>query len=143
MQNEAKPASGGEEKIDVKQTSEREIWVVESRHYLGDDNILSVTVSGETDGETAIANKEADLKLANMVEGKVKILVDINRATKLSPMARKVLKELIEDEKFGKFAVIGSHPVARVLAFFGLGVTRKKDLRFFKTKEEALAWVKE
>ena len=46
---------------------DREIWVGESRYYLGEDNILYETVVGEQDEKTALASKEATDKLHNMV----------------------------------------------------------------------------
>jgi len=121
----------------------REIWVGENRLYLGEDNILYITNIGEIDEKTAIAMGEAVLKLVNMVEGKVCTLTDLNKAGKTSPEARKVFKELAEHEKQGKNAFFGIHPVAGVLASFFMGITKKKDMRFFKTKEEALVWLKE
>ena len=125
------------------ENKDREIWVGKNRLYLGEDNIVYVTNVGEVDEKMAIACGEAFLKLINMVEGKVNALGDLNKAGKQSPEARKIWKELSENKKFGKIAIIGMHPVARVLASFVIGTTKKKDMRFFKTKEEALAWLKE
>lgn len=122
---------------------EREICVGESRIYLGEDNIIYVTAVGSPDEKTAIANKEATDKLASMVEGKVNVFLDITAAGKQSTETRKVWKEYIESEKFGKFAFVGLHPVAQVLASFVMGISKKKDMRFFKTKQEALVWLKE
>ncbi len=122
---------------------EREIRVGENRLYLGEDNILHVINIGEIDEKTAITIEEAVLKLMNMVDGKVHTLTDLNKAGKTSSEARKVFKKLAEHEKQGKNAFFGVHPVARVLASFFMGSTKKKDNRFFKTKEEALTWLKE
>ena len=122
---------------------DREIWVGESKLCLGEDNILYVTVVGEVDDKTAIAIKEADLKFKNMVEEKFVVLADLNRAGKPSPEARNIWREMAEHEKSGKIAMFGMHPVARVIASFIMGVTQKKDMRFFKTREEALEWLKE
>jgi hypothetical protein len=122
---------------------DREIWVGKNRLYLGEDNITYFVLVGEHDENMAIACGEAFLKLSNMVEGKVNALGDLNKAGKQSPKARKIWKELSEHEKVRKLALIGMHPVARVLASFVMGTTKKKDMRFFKTKEEALAWLKE
>jgi len=122
---------------------EREIWVGKNRLYLGEDNILHVIVVGEIDEKIATAIKEADMKFKNMVEEKYDVLGDLNKAGKQSPKARKIWKKMIEDEKTGKVAFFGMHPVARVLASFVMGISKKKDIRFFKTKEEALAWLKE
>ena len=71
------------------------------------------------------------------------MLIDITKAKKQSPEARMTWKELSEHEKIEKIALFGLHPVARVLASFIIGQSKKKDMRFFKTKEEALAWLKE
>ncbi len=122
---------------------ERELWVGENRLYLGEDNIIYVTNIGEIDEKIAIAMKEAVLKLMNMVEGKKHTLTDLNKAGKTSLEARKVFKELAEHEKQGKNAFFGMHPVARVLASFFMGLSKKKDMRFFRSKGEALAWLKE
>jgi len=122
---------------------EREIWVGESRTYLGEDNIIYVTAAGSPDEKTAIANKEAIIKLASMVEGKVNVLLDVTAVGKQSLEARKVWKEYNEYEKFGKLALVGLHPVAQVVASFVMGACKKKDMRFFKTKQEALVWLKE
>ena len=121
---------------------DREIWVGENRLYLGEDNILCFANVGEHDEKIAIGCKEAILKLFNMVDGKVHGLIDLSKAGKQSPEARKIWKEISELEKTGKVALFGMHPVARVIASFVMGVSRKKDMRFFKTKKEALAWVK-
>ena len=122
---------------------DREIWVGESRFYLGEDNIIRITIVGELDEETQIGINEAGYKLMNTVEGKVHALIDLNKAGKVSPGARKRQVEISEYEKTAKVALFGLHPVARVVASFFMGVSRKKDMRFFKTREEALAWLKE
>jgi hypothetical protein len=122
---------------------EREILVGESRIYLGEDNIIYITAAGSPDEKMAIANKEAAVKVASMVEGKVKVLLDITAAGKQSTETRRVWKEYVESEKFGKFALVGLHPVAQVIASFVMGLSKKKDMRFFKTKQEALVWLKE
>ena len=122
---------------------DREIWVGESRFYLDEDNILYEIVVGTVDEKLANAMEEAAIKLRNMVEGQVNVFVDLNNAGKPTPGARKIGKARLEEEGIGKVALFGLHPVARVIASFVMGVTKKKDMHFFKTKEEALAWLKE
>ena len=122
---------------------DREIWVGQNRFYLGEDNILYVTLVGEQDNKMPILLKEAIDKMKNIVEGRVNVLMDINKAGKPSSRGRKAGQEVLKDERIGKFAFFGLHPVARVIAFFVMGVTENKDMRFFKTREEALAWLKE
>lgn len=122
---------------------DREIRVGESRFYLGEDNIIYSTIVGDIDAEMAIAFDEATLKLMNMVEGKVNVFTDDNKAGTPLSEARKIMQEFIMHEKYGKLAIFGLHPVARVLASFIMGVTKKEDVRFFNSKEDALAWLKE
>ena len=122
---------------------DREIWIDESRFYLGEDNIIYAEESMRTDGEIALAEKDAILKLANLSEGKVDLVVDLNEAGTPTAEARKIYQSLIENEKIDKVAMFGLHPVARVMTSFLIGVTQKKDVRFFKTKKEAIVWFNE
>ena len=122
---------------------DREIRVGENGLYLDTDNIIHITILGELDEETQVGINDAGYKLMNTVEGKVHALVDLNKAGKVSPEARKRQVEISEHEKTAKIALFGLHPVARVIASFFMGISRNKDMRFFKTKEEALAWLKE
>lgn len=137
MQNEAK------EKVEIKQISEREIWVGENRIYLGEDNIIYITSVGESDEKMASSMKEVEVKFMNMTEGKVNLLIDINRCGKQSPEARKIRQTVGDHEKVGKVAIFGMHPVALVISSFIRGISKNKNQRFFKTKEDALAWLKE
>lgn len=121
----------------------REIWAGGNSIYLGRDNILHLTISGEVDEETQIGINEACYRLMNMVEGKVNTLIDLNKAGKTSTGARKRQVELAGHEKVGRVAIFGLHPIARVIASFVMGLSRNKDWRLFKTREEALAWLKE
>jgi len=121
---------------------DREIWIGENRFYLGEDNILYETIVGEIDEKTALASKNATIKMRSKVEGKLNVLIDLTRAGKPTPEARKIGQEELERERVGKVALFGMHPVARVIASFVMGISKKKDMRFFKTKKEALAWVK-
>ena len=52
-----------------------------------------------------------------------------------------MLKEYTENEVMGKIAFIGMNPVSRVLASFFMGITKKREMQFFKTKEDALTWL--
>ena len=110
--------------------------------YLGEDNIIYETLVGKQDEKTVLAIYGASNRLANTVEGKVNVLVDLNKAGQASSGARKKGQEMLEDKIFRKIALFGLHPVARVVASFFMGISQKKDMRFFKTREEALAWLK-
>ncbi len=103
-----------------------------------------MTAVGEQDEKTAIGLRDAFIKIANMVEGKVDLLIDANKARQPSSEARKIAQEgVLKYDKTGKVAIFGAGPVVRVIASFVMGAIRKKDMHFFETKEEALAWLKE
>ena len=122
---------------------DREIRLGGSRLYLGEDNIIYIVATKNVDEKTETELITSFFKLVNMAEGKVHVLFDINKVGKPSHGARKIGREVLENEKVGKVAFFGLHPVARVIASFMIGVTKKKDIRSFKTKEKALAWLKE
>jgi hypothetical protein len=126
----------------IEKTNQKEILIGNHRLQLGDDKILYFTGIGEYNNDSAHEIMMAGLMLANMVEGKVNVFINHNMAGKPTSEARKTFIEMTEHEKFGKIAHWGLHPVAKVLAQFVIGISRKKDMRFFKTKEEAIAWLK-
>ena len=132
-----------EKLVEIKQVSEREFLIGETIIYLDEDNILYETLVGEQDEEIVNAIKKVSDKLKDMVEGKVNNLVDLNKTRKDTPGARKAGQKVLEDEKIGKVALFGMHPVAKVIASFVMGFTKKNDIRFFNIKEEAFAWLRE
>lgn len=120
-----------------------EIRVGESRFYLGEDNIIYETIVGDFDEQNALGAREAIYKLADKANERTKMLIDLDEAGNQSYEARKIVQELFDTEVCGKIALFGLHPVARVTASFVIGASKKKDIRFFKTMEGALAWLKE
>lgn len=132
-----------QEKITVQQIDDREIWVNECKLRLGEDNIIYNKAAKNPDEELALAINEAILQLANRVEGKVGMLIDITNTGRPSAKARKIFSSLEDHDKIRKHAFFGAHPVARILASFFMTANKKKNLAFFETKEEAMAWLKE
>jgi len=135
--------SKNDENQEMGERNGREIWIGESRVYLGKDNVIYATPVGDIDNEKAIAFRDNIIKLACMVNGKVNSLVNLNNVGKPSMGARAIGKEALMHRKIGKIAFYGLHPVAKILAAFVMGVKKNKNMRFFKAKEEALAWLKE
>ena len=129
--------------FEVKQISEREIWVGDCKLRLGEDNIIYNTAAKNPDEGQAIAICEAVIKLAETVQGKVGLLIDITDTGRPSAKARKAFLDLVEYEKLRKTAFFGAHPVAKILASFFISLNRKKNMAFFGTEEKAIAWLKE
>ncbi|MFC2048699.1 hypothetical protein ACFLR5_00590 [Elusimicrobiota bacterium] len=129
-------------KIEINELSEREILVGENRIYLSEDKIIYFVNIGPIDEKIALKSCEVMLKLRDMSRGKVHFFIDLNEGGKTTAKARSILKEFTENNIHGKLAFWGMHPVAYLLSSFFMGITKKKDMRFFKTEEEALIWLK-
>jgi len=123
---------------------DREIRMGESRMYLGEDNIVFRIVVGVVDEKMATAFNKASIKLRSKAGGRVvNTFIDLTRAGKPTPEGRRIGQQRLDAEGIGKIAIFGMHPVAKVIASFVMGVTRKKDMRFFESREKALSWLKE
>ncbi len=130
----------------VNQAYEKDIWFGQdgNRMFHDEDNIIHDILVGDIDEESARSRIDAMKEFANTVDGKIKLLADCNKCGKPSSKARKIVKEVTENyDKLGKHAIVGVNPIARIIGSFILRATKKKDIRFFKTKEKALAWLRE
>ena len=125
------------------EVKDREIWIGEDRIHLGEEGTIYITAVGKKDEKDIINLRDAYIEMANMVEGKVNLLIDVNKVSKPSLEARRVVQdEIFQHEKTGKIALWGANSIVRMIASFIMGTTRKEDMRFFETKEEAFAWLK-
>ena len=120
-----------------------EVQIGKSRVYLSEEGIMNIDVIGRIDERISNRLKELGQEFSDMIGKKLHIIVDLNKTGIPSTGARRVFQEELKGERYGKVALFGLHPVARVIGSFVMGVSRKKDMHFFKTREEALAWLKE
>ena len=125
----------------IREISNKEFWVGGNHTFLKDNNLIYVIADGEQTKRIAVAQAKICNQLALTTDKKVNYLIDLNKAGKSTPDARKQWRRISEDEKTNKVALFGIHPVALVLASFVMGVSKKKDMLFFKTKKEALEWI--
>ena len=72
----------------------------------------------------------------------IHFLIDLNQSRETTLKARRVFRSFAEEHIQGRMAFCGLHPVAKVLAGFFLKITNKKDMRFFKTRNEAIQWLR-
>ena len=120
---------------------DREIWIGENRIYIDKDNIVHQALVGIIEDD--LANEIGRITLGlTKPDTKIRILMDLNKSGQPSSKARKSFLQIAETKKIEKIALFGLGPVSRVIAAFVMGLTRK-DMRFFKNKEEALKWLKE
>ncbi len=129
--------------IIIKRVSKNEIHIGKNKIIVSDNSLIYIEAVGEQTAELAEATNNYYEKIFALFPGKVKQLINLNKAGKNSPEARALWKKLNEHNRTEKVAVFGMHPVAKVIASFVMGVTDKKDIRFFSSKEKALVWLNE
>ena len=128
-------------KVEIKRISKNELWVKNNQCLLTENNTIYIVAVGEQSTEIAKAHNKLSKELAHKIDGRINYLINLNKAGKSSREARRMWKKLSEHEKTRKVALFGVHPVAKILASFVIGVTLKKEMKFFHTKEEALDWL--
>jgi hypothetical protein len=121
---------------------DKEAWVGESSFCMRPDGIFHVTTIGDVDDKIAEISKEAILNLEAKVGKARGVMVDLNKAGKQSPQARKIWKSMHNPGENIKVALYGMNPVSRVIASFFLQMMVDKKIKFFKTEDEALSWLK-
>jgi len=128
--------------IEIKNISANEIWVGENKSILIGGNIIHIKAVGDQTNEVAQAQLKVNHQLFNLIDGDAFFLIDLNKSGKNTPEARDIWNKQGDHEKVKKVGIYGIHPVARVIASFVMRTSSKKNRGFFKTKEEALTWLK-
>ena len=129
--------------MEIHTTIIKEIKVGNNTVRIGDDHTIYVTAVGEITDQSVAAHKKVYYELlGSLAENeKVDFLVDINNTGKQSPKARKLWNEISEDKRVRGVAVFGAKLISKVIANFVMGLSQKKELRLFDTKEEAMLWL--
>lgn len=126
---------------EIKQTNDREIFIGKHSLYL-EDKTIYITPVGAVDENEGIEIKTAVLKLLDTAANTVTIIGDLNNAGKPAARVRRLGVEMFSDSRIKKIALFGLHPVARIIALFVIELSKRNNIKFFNTKEEALAWLK-
>ncbi|MGQ7867995.1 SpoIIAA family protein [Sunxiuqinia sp. sy24] len=131
------------QKITTREISKDEMWINHNCIRLIEGNIFHITASGEQTSEMAYTYLDLFDKMLSGSAQPVSYLIDLNQAGKNSSGARKLWTQIGDDSQTHRIALFGLHPVALVLASFVIGVSNEQKMRFFKTEQEAMAWLKE
>jgi anti-anti-sigma regulatory factor len=115
--------------------------------YNDKDDIMYLRILGVITGEDL---QELMPRIQKMFEGKTRrvTLIDMSQTAHVGPQVmtkemREAYKQLTDLMDADKSAIFGASPAVRMAAKIALAVAKKsKSTRFFKTKEEALAWLK-
>lgn len=69
------------------------------------------------------------------------ILIDIQKSSDFSSAARKRWVNFLQHPRIVKVAIFGGNIFIRTLATFVIGASKKKNIKFFETEEEARKWL--
>ncbi len=127
--------------MDVTAETGRWIQIGDHRMIRLKDNIVLIRAIGPTDDELVAECEEVASSFAKNIEQPCHYLIDLNKAGKQSPRARRLWQGLSQGEKVDKVALFGLHPVARVMASFVMGISKRDNVRFFKTEDQAMLWL--
>jgi hypothetical protein len=113
-----------------------------SKFYLGDENIIYFDIGDDFNEDSVFKMRNVFNELLEMNNGITNMYIEGINNGKPSLTVRKTFIEMTEHEQLGKVAILGNNPVVRVIASFIIGVSRNRNMRIFKTKDEALDWLK-
>lgn len=106
------------------------------------DNIVRYTMCSPVDPDEAV--RLSTIGKSYIEGGQAQfVLIDLHQSTEFSSAARKIWVEFLQNDKIKKTALFGGNVFVKTLATFVIAATGKKDIKFFNTEEEAVAWFKE
>lgn len=127
--------------IVINKTNENEITINESKIGLVNDNIIYIIAVGFVDEELAKVGERIVCEFLEKTNKNTNILVNLTNAGQPSSKAIRIYLRVSEMAAIKKIAMFGISAVAKVLGSFMIRLSKKKNFQFFKTKEEALAWL--
>jgi len=123
--------------------------VGESEIYLGENGIVRIKIGQTINENESVALLEKFRDLTKTQTTKPRILIDITLAV-ASPRSffrkrtAEILREAFKNPGFEKTALFGEIDTLRmVITSFVIKATGLENVKFFKTEEEALKWLKE
>lgn len=129
------------EVLTLKKLSDTEFWIGPTQIRLTEGYLIDIKAAGPQNYDTAIAQVNLFHEIYQETNKPLTYLVDLNDSGKNSPEARKIWKEVSESEHTSKIALVGVHPVARVIAGFVMSASASTKIQFFSTREKALKWI--
>jgi hypothetical protein len=131
------------ENLSVRELSKTEFWIGPTQVKVINGNLVNIKAVGPQNYDTAMAHVAIFNQIYNEAKRPIMFLVDLNHAGKNSAEARKVWKDISENQNTYKVGLVGIHPVARVIAGFVMIISASSKMQFFSTPEKALRWIYE
>lgn len=104
------------------------------------DNIIRYIISAPVDDKEAERISQIGEEYLNNCEADY-VLIDLKQSTQFSSKARKVWVEFLQNEKIKKTAIFGGNVFVRTLASFVIAASKRKNIKFFSTEEDAINWL--
>lgn len=106
------------------------------------DNIVRYTICTPVEPDEAV--RLSTIGKSYIEGGQAEfVLIDLHQSTEFSSAARKIWVEFLQNARIKKTAFFGGNVFVKTLATFVIAATGKKDIKFFSTEEDAIAWFKE
>jgi anti-anti-sigma regulatory factor len=106
------------------------------------DNVLFITEQENPTTESS-AQMTIDVLKAIKEHGITKALIDLSKTSTPSSGARKNIVNMFKKSRLDKISLFGTSTPIRVVAGFIMRAAGMENVQFFKTEEEAVAWLEE
>lgn len=106
------------------------------------DNIVRYTICASVNNDEAMSLSTIGKRYLEGGQAQY-VIIDLRRYMDFSASARKILVEFLQNDKIKKTAFFGGNVFVKTLAAFVIAAAGKKNVKFFDTEENALAWFKE
>ena len=83
-----------------------------------------------------------DTILAEYPQKKVLVIIDIQKASIFSSQARKSWAEFLQNTNIHRTAIFGGNVIVKTIASFIIGASQMKNVQYFRTKQDALHWLR-
>lgn len=116
--------------------------------WLGDDGVIYLEVVTSTNEEEIFEILKNAEEIIARLPRKAKIMIDIQtssiiHSSKFRKECGERIRELYDKQGFEKAAIFCINIVLRTIASFIIIASGVKNIKIFKTKEQALKWLKE
>ncbi len=83
------------------------------------------------------------IEFSEIYNGKINLIINLNKVGKPSSNARKKFKEIVNNDIVNKVALHGLNPVARTIGYFLINISFNSKIKLIESFDEASVWFNE
>ncbi len=121
----------------------KEIKRKQIKIFVDKDGIINFVDQTRNTVEDALVAKEKILELAKKMPKPRRLLTDLTGIETPSAKIRKIVAEMMKEARIDKIALVGGDFIMKTVANFMMSASGIKNSKFFKTKKEAIEWLKQ